>query len=226
MKIVLNSVDKERTIKLDNNVVDKTHVWRNDCGLNSLYPQAGTWLLDRAGWCPGAPVRPVDFEIKLAENTQHTFSLDMEDYTNTVGSANYYLSAYAMHFKDNRKLRDAAIDDILSPSSHLDYLRLNPECGAPVIRIRNMGTETIKTLYFEYGKMGGHIQFIEIHCDIPSMKFGDVNLEAIYNWSGVSDVFYAKILKVNNQADENDENNLLYSRITNTPTCPIRSLSC
>ncbi|MDI1234748.1 MAG: peptide-N-glycosidase F-related protein [bacterium] len=213
--------DKVRTISIDNNTTNSRHVWRSDCGLNSLYPQAGTWLYDRAGWCPGAPVKPADFDLKLSENSQHTYSLNMEDYTNTAGSsANYYISAYAMYFKDNRKVIDAAIDDILAPSSHLDYLRLNPECGAPIIRIKNMGTETIRKIYFEYGKLGGKIQYIEVQCNIPSMQDSAVNLEAIYDWSGPGNTFYAKILKVNNQTDENDENNVMYSKITNTVTWP------
>ncbi len=213
--------DKVRTISIDNNTTNSRHVWRSDCGLNSLYPQAGTWLYDRAGWCPGAPVKPADFDLKLSENSQHTYSLNMEDYTNTAGSsANYYISAYAMYFKDNRKVIDAAIDDILAPSSHLDYLRLNPECGAPIIRIKNMGTETIRKIYFEYGKLGGKIQYIEVQCNIPSMQDSAVNLEAIYDWSGPGNTFYAKILKVNNQTDENDENNVMYSKITNTVSWP------
>ncbi|MES2616897.1 MAG: peptide-N-glycosidase F-related protein [Bacteroidota bacterium] len=212
---------KQRTIKLDNSEIDKRSVWRDNCGLNSLYPQAGTWLYDRAGWCPGAPVEANDVDVKLAANSQHTFSLDMESYTNSVGgSANYYISAYAMYFKDNRKQRDAAIDDILAPSTHFDYLRMNPECGAPILNIKNFGLDTIKTVYFEYGKLGGQIQFIEVHCNIASMQSGIVNLEAIYNWSGSGNTFYAKILKVNNQSDENDENNLMYSTIINTVTWP------
>lgn len=212
---------KQRTIKLDNNIIDKRNVWRDNCGLNSLYPQAGTWIYDRAGWCPGAPVEASDIDVKLTGGSQHDFSLDMESYSNTTGgSANYYISAYAMHFKDNRKQRDAAIDDILAPSSHFDYLRLNPECGAPIVNIKNFGLDTIKTVYFEYGKLGGQIQFIEVHCNIASMQSGILNLEAIYNWSGPGNTFYAKILKVNNQSDENDENNLMYSTITNTVTWP------
>lgn len=213
--------DKVRTISIDNTAVNSKHVWRNDCGLNSLYPQAGTWLYDRAGWCPGAPVVPADFDLKLTENTQHTYSLNMEDYTNTAGSsANYYISAYAIHYKDNRKGIDASIDDILAPSSHLDYLRLNPECGAPIVRIKNLGKDTIKKVYFEYGKLGGKIQYVEVQCNIASMHDSAVNLESIYDWSGDGNVFYAKILKVNNQTDENTENNTMYSKIAYTPTWP------
>ena len=213
--------DKIRTISIDNAAKDIRHIWRNDCGLNSLYPQAGTWLYDRSGWCPGSTVKPADFDLKLAENTQHTYSLNMEDYINTGNpGANYYISAYAIHFKDNRKTIDAAIDDILAPSSHLDYLRLNPECGAPIVRVKNLGKDTIKKVYFEYGKLGGKIQYVEVQCNIASMHDSAVNLESIYDWSGAGNTFYAKVLKVNNQADENAENNTMYSKIAYTPTWP------
>lgn len=212
---------KQRTIKLDNNILEKKNVWRDNCGMNSLYPQAGTWLYDRAGWCPGAPVESSDLEVGVDGGSQHTFSLDMEAYNNTTGgSANYYISSYAFYYKDNRKQTDAAIDDIIAPSSHLDYLRYNPECGAPIISVLNEGKDTIKTIYFEYGKQGGRIQWIEVHCNIAPFRRGWVNLEAIYDWSGAGNTFYAKILKVNNREDENAENNLMYSQITNTVTWP------
>jgi len=38
-------------------------LWRTDCWLNPCRPQGGTWKYDRAGWCPGALVRPWDVDI-------------------------------------------------------------------------------------------------------------------------------------------------------------------
>ena len=38
-------------------------LWRTDCWLNPCRPQGGTWKLDRAGWAPGAVVRPWDIEL-------------------------------------------------------------------------------------------------------------------------------------------------------------------
>jgi hypothetical protein len=35
-----------------------TVIWRDDCHLNPVSPQPGTWELSRAGWCPGDIVRP------------------------------------------------------------------------------------------------------------------------------------------------------------------------
>src|SRR5690606_5256547 len=31
----------------------QTQIWRDDCGKNPVYRQNGTWIYNRAGWCPG-----------------------------------------------------------------------------------------------------------------------------------------------------------------------------
>lgn len=213
--------NKERTILLDNNIISKQQVWRDDCGFNSLYPQAGTWIYDRAGWCPGAPVIPSDIHSNLQAGSTHKFHLQMQDYVNDVGgSANFDISTYALYFKDNRKQRDAAIEDIIAPSTHFDYLRLNPTCGAPIIRVRNLGKDTLKRLVFNYGKVGGDTQNIWVPCNIPPFQNGVVTLEAIYNWSGAGNTFFATITKVNDFADDNTIDNTMYSTITRTQTYP------
>lgn len=37
--------------------------WRNDCRQTGVAGQQGTWTLSRAGWCPGADVRPWTFDV-------------------------------------------------------------------------------------------------------------------------------------------------------------------
>ncbi len=212
---------KRRTVKLDTNIISDTNVWRDDCGLNSLYPQAGTWIYDRAGWCPGAPVIPSDIYLNLVANSQHNFSLDMEPYNNTTGgSANYALTSYAHYFKNNSKQYDAAIDDILSPSTHFDYLRLNPTCGAPIIRVKNMGSETLTSVEFEYGKLGGVMQKTSVPCNIKPFETQVLNLEAVSNWSGAGNIFVATITKVNGNTDAYLADNTMFSTITNSLTFP------
>lgn len=212
---------KVRTVGLDGNTISVKNVWRDDCGSNGLYPQAGTWIYDRAGWCPGAPVIPDDVYRFLNPGTTHSFSLDMQAYSNTTGgSANYSLSTYAMFFKDNRKQTDAAIEDIIAPSSHLDYLRQNPTCGAPIISVRNMGKDTIKKLEFLYGKQGGVLQTIWVPCNIAPFTNGKVTLEAIYNWRGAGNTFFVMINKVNDKVDEYMDDNTMYSTIQNSQVFP------
>jgi hypothetical protein len=37
--------------------------WRADCRQTAVPGQQGTWTLPRAGWCPGADVKPWDFDV-------------------------------------------------------------------------------------------------------------------------------------------------------------------
>ena len=40
-------------VKIDNQNLYTQEIWRDDCGEVALYPQGGTWIYDRANWCPG-----------------------------------------------------------------------------------------------------------------------------------------------------------------------------
>ncbi len=62
-------------------------VWRDNCDLNPLYPQGGTWVYDRANWCPGAEVWTYNFELTPYINPGDSLTLDhdVQPYTNTSG---------------------------------------------------------------------------------------------------------------------------------------------
>jgi len=38
-------------------------LWRNDCYLNPVRPQSGTWQYSRAGWCPGSEAFPWEVDV-------------------------------------------------------------------------------------------------------------------------------------------------------------------
>jgi hypothetical protein len=48
----------QHTVSVDGLAAEKKPLWRNDCGQNPINNQAGTWQYNRAGWCPGADVKP------------------------------------------------------------------------------------------------------------------------------------------------------------------------
>jgi len=212
---------KRRTLKLNGQVISEKNIWRDDCGFNSVFPQAGTWVYDRAGWCPGAPVYADHVYLPTAAGSNNTLAFNMEAYTNTVGgSANYSISSYAFFYKNNQKQVDASVDRILSPSTEFESSRLNPICGAPIIRVKNMGKETITSLDFEYGKLGGSLQKIWVPCNIKPFESQVVTLEAVYNWVGASNQFVVNITKVNSKEDEYRQDNIAYSTIVNAPVTP------
>ncbi|RMG95624.1 MAG: hypothetical protein D6705_13265 [Deltaproteobacteria bacterium] len=60
-------------------------VWRDDCDQTPAQPQQGTWTYPRAGWCPGAEVRPWVEDVTAGVAADGTASIvyAMSDYENT-----------------------------------------------------------------------------------------------------------------------------------------------
>ena len=56
---------------------EQHYLWRNDCEHNECSPQQGTWLYDRAGWCPGDKAEP--------------WTVDLSDWVTPGGTANVVL---------------------------------------------------------------------------------------------------------------------------------------
>jgi len=135
-----------------------THEWLlwTECGDNPVYPQGGTWLIDRAGWCPGAPVDLYDHELPSSAAPGSTVSIDygikkgaaQEDWG--VWDVTGQLIGYGA---PNHQL-DAAITEVIRPNDWEFYSRLNPVCGQPEIIIQNTGATTLTSAVIEYGVEG------------------------------------------------------------------------
>lgn len=212
---------KKRNIIWDGNQVSSESVWRNDCGWNSLFPQAGTWVYDRAGWCPGATVRPFDFDMNVTGGTNHTIDVDMEDYINTGGSsANYVLSGYFIQYSTPSFTNDASVDDIVSPSANLEYNRYNPICTRPVIKLKNNGKVPLTSATIEYGVSGGPKTTYNWTGNIPAYQTEQIELANPMVWVNTSSIFEATIKSANGSVDEYPVNNLNNSKYTPTPMFP------
>jgi Peptide-N-glycosidase F, C terminal/Peptide-N-glycosidase F, N terminal len=57
-------------------------LWRDDCATTGVPNQQGTWTASRAGWCPGAMVRPWSADF-AAPAGPLTISYEVESYDNT-----------------------------------------------------------------------------------------------------------------------------------------------
>ena len=60
------------------------YLWRNDCAQNECSPQGGTWLYNRAGWCPGDKVDPWDNDVtsSVTPGTNVIFDYNVQPYEN------------------------------------------------------------------------------------------------------------------------------------------------
>jgi len=142
-----------RDLKLDGNLIDHRNMWK-DCGGNPLYPQGGTWIYDRAYWCPGDLQEPDIMDV-FTKPGRHEVALQMEPYTATGNvQAVENISAYLFQYSTPRQKTDVAIESIMVPSDEQRFFRLNPASVTPRIVIRNLGADPLRSLTIVYGTDG------------------------------------------------------------------------
>lgn len=142
-----------RKIEFDGKEVDHRDMWKK-CGTNPLYPQAGTWLYDRAYWCPGDLQDPDIIDV-FAKGGNHNVSMTMQEYTATENiQAVENISAYMFHYGKPLKKHDVALEHISVPSDEQRFSRENPASFDPKFTIRNLGSENLKSVIVEYRTEG------------------------------------------------------------------------
>lgn len=123
-----------------------------ECSTNPVYPQGGTWLYDRQGWCPGQTSTLKEFNITASVTPGSTVTLDYHTSNPPVASGDYrYIVANQLiTYGGANHSNDAAIIDVLAPTDKVLYSRNNPICAKPVILVRNTGSTALTSLDIEY----------------------------------------------------------------------------
>ncbi len=69
-------------------VFNAHNLWKPDCESNICANQAGNWVFDRAGWCPGEAVEPYTVATTSVATPGSSASFDyaLQDYTNTLNT--------------------------------------------------------------------------------------------------------------------------------------------
>lgn len=142
--------DKFRDFLFDGKILSSRQMWKQ-CGSNPLYPQAGTWIFDRANWCPGDLIQPDLYDVKLSE-ASHSLQLQMEDYSAPKPSASELISAYLIEYKHYESKNDVSLEEIIIPSDLAIHSRQNPAAFGPTIVIKNNGSEPLKKVQIKHGQ--------------------------------------------------------------------------
>ncbi|MBE0641512.1 MAG: T9SS type A sorting domain-containing protein, partial [Bacteroidales bacterium] len=124
-----------------------------ECASNPLFPQGGTWIFDRAGWCPGAPGTLHNIEITTYVTPGSSPVIDYNSQYDAYG--NYVVESYLVSYGDPNFTTDAAIQEIVAPNDAKLYGKWNPVCGNPKVKIRNNGSAALTSLTFTYGLCNG-----------------------------------------------------------------------
>lgn len=149
---------RDHFISVDNQERFTWQLWK-ECGDNPVYPQGGTWLIDRTGWCPGAPVDLYEFDLSPFAAGKKDIVVDygIKPDTTAENWGRWEVSAQLIGYGPASSTIDAEIVDIISPNTWEFYSRMNPICGNPVIVIRNRGSKPLETLEITMSSDGNKI---------------------------------------------------------------------
>ncbi len=151
-------------LKLNNAQFAQNQIWKGNCGSNPIINQGGTWIYDRANWCPGMKVFPYEYNLNSVSGA-NTISIKMDNYVSAGSYGGYTFGAQLIYYKKYSFINDAGIETILAPTQEFVFNRTNPVCDNAQIIIRNFGTQNITSAIIKY-------------------QIGD-GVPQIYNWTGL-----------------------------------------
>ena len=189
-------------------------VWKT-CGSNPIYPQGGTWIFDRAGWCPGMATDVHEFDISNYATPGGSIEMDYGVNGAFMSEANYLVSNQMVTYGAPNFTVDAAIESIIRPSLRVEYERLNPACNLPQIIIKNTGAQTLTSLQIQYGTQGGMTNTYSWSGNLGFMETATVTLpvDDFHFWLTDQEdkIFEVIISQPNGLSDEYANNNVMKS---------------
>lgn len=214
---------REHYFYVDGEQVWSKEVWRDDCDLNPVYPQGGTWVYDRANWCPGAEVWTYDYELtpEVAPGNTYTFDYNAEAYTwNGAGSVpTYVTSVQLVSYGEPNFTLDAALDAIIAPSDDDMQSRKNPICQNPIVRITNTGSTTLTSLDITFGIVDHDQDTYAWTGNLGFMESEEVVLPN-FGWTNTGTHFNATISNPNGGTDAYTYNNSITTPLAIPPQYP------
>lgn len=162
----------EHRITVNGDRMEAYRVWK-ECSDVPVYPQGGTWLLDRAGWCPGDPSQVNTFELTKEEINMGSFEIDYEvkDLIQAP-DLRYIVNHQAIFYGEFNFQNDLEILDIIRPSKKVEHARFNPVCFHPKVVIRNTGEQEMQTAQIRFEIVGRSIQEITWN---GSLNYGETD---------------------------------------------------
>jgi len=192
---------KTRFLKFDSATAYVKNIWRL-CGTNPLYPQAGTWVYNRANWCPGMLADPDIYDFPVAAGSTHQLDVDMSPYTAASPSANYRFGSQAIEFHLPAYADDASLEEVYQPSDHFMNSRGNPVCDNARVRLRNNGNGPLTSAVIKYGIDGMPMSTYTWTGTLGMGKSTDVTLGDYLFPAPGTETFIAWLESVNGTTDQ------------------------
>ncbi len=198
--------------------------WKT-CANNPVISQGGTWIYDRAGWCPGTFGDTYDHNITPFVTPGSIESLDYGMETTSGGmEGNYRTTVQLVSYGDYNFQNDAGVIDIIAPNNWEFHNRHNPMCDNTKIMIENTGEQTLTSAVIHYWICGGPHEIYEW---TGSLEFGEkeevvlpIPDQSFWDHAQYCKRFIVQITEVNSTADEYFHNNVYVTDFEAPPTYP------
>lgn len=199
-----------------------------ECADNPLYPQGGTWIYDRAAWCPGDKVAQQEFELTDYVDSDQPFNVEYDITYDPYG--NYRMEGQIISYGLPNMSHDVEVMDILAPNDRKVLSRWNPVCENPKVLVRNNGSELLTSCSFVYGIEGGEMQSYVWTPDAPLefLQTAEVSLpfdDADYTEGDDEDLLTFKVYaEVADAFDQEPNNSTGYATFRRPPTWAYNDL--
>lgn len=210
-------------IELDQQSIYQWQNWNDDCGMNACYPQGGTWIYNRAGWCPGEDVYTHDLELTPVVQAGSSYDLDYEvDAYNWNGQGStptWTMANHLVFYNPPNFSLDAEVIDIISPSNKFIHTRFNPICSHPEVVIQNSGTDPLTSLDINYHVAGGADSVYRWTGNLGFLESEQVVLGGV-DWPTGGDLFEVWVSNPNGQTDPHALNDSMRAHFDAPPVFP------
>ncbi len=189
-------------------------VWK-ECGENPVYPQGGTWIFDRAGWCPGMPtdLRELDLTDFVTPGQMSEIDYGVIPVADQ-SSTNYLVSNQLVTYGAANFSNDAEALTVIRPTNDIEHGRKNPICNNPIVVIQNSGSNTLTSLDISYGTVGGMMETFTWTGSLDFLETEEVTLPTnnyLFWQTANTNRFEVTVSNPNGVADENPDNDTFTS---------------
>ncbi len=208
-----------REIFFNGKMVQHKELWKN-CGDNPLYPQGGTWIFDRALWCPGDLQEPDIINVYPREGV-NTFGIQMEPYTEeNYDQANESITAYLIQYSEPVSKNDVCIEEVITPNNRPIYNRSNPKSFDAKIKIRNLGEDELNTLIINYWTKGFSKKTYKWKGNLKYFEATEIILPGIIESEAGKNQFLVECVKPNGKKDAWEGDNTLVTTFDSPKEMP------
>ncbi|MBL7964371.1 MAG: T9SS type A sorting domain-containing protein [Flavobacteriales bacterium] len=212
--------DNEHYISVNGVQADAWHIWQtHDCAQNPVYPQGGTWLGAREGWCPGDLVKDHVTDLTpyiSGSSTTIDYAITPVPANNTgMGGGNYVVNMDLFEFSAAAHTLDAEVYHVKRPTNEAYLNRENPICTEPIVVLRNAGSQVLTSVTFTYGVSGGPQESHTWNGSLKHMEMAEVVLPVANGWFWMGDganTFTVTVSAPNGGADQYAANNSYTTR--------------